>query len=108
MSRVEWRDGAAMTGTRQPYPIVAKLPVVITNQMIEVDRRMIEDIGINHLSDDGKCRFAIGQCRARSVAGERSLEQTNLMDAIREVRIHVTEAVGQVCPGKGEPRPSPD
>lgn len=78
MSRVEWRDGAAMTGTRQPYPIVAKLPVVITNQMIEVDRRMIEDIGINHLSDDGKCRFAIGQCRARSVAGERSLEQTNL------------------------------
>jgi hypothetical protein len=30
------------------------------------------------------------------------------VDAIREVRIHVTEAVGQVCPGKGEPRPSPD
>jgi len=36
-----------MTGTRQPYPIVAELPVVTTNQMIEVDRRMIEDIGIS-------------------------------------------------------------
>lgn len=35
-----------MTGSRQLFPTVAALPTVTTDQMIEVDRRMIEDLGI--------------------------------------------------------------
>ncbi len=36
-----------MTGSGIQYPIAANLPVVTTDQMIEVDRRMMEDVGIS-------------------------------------------------------------
>jgi NAD(P)H-hydrate epimerase len=36
-----------MTGSRTPYPTVTDLPFVTTDQMIEVDRRMMDEVGIS-------------------------------------------------------------
>lgn len=45
-SRIEHNNCAAMTGTNMPYPTISNLPVLTTAQMIEVDRRMMDEIGI--------------------------------------------------------------
>jgi NAD(P)H-hydrate epimerase len=36
-----------MTGSWNPYPIITGLPFVTTDQMIEVDRRMMDEVGIS-------------------------------------------------------------